>query len=322
MLRRLLALGAALVLLIVVVLGVKGCLDARARGALSDYARNVEQIVNETNQTSKRFFEKLEDPGNLSVTEFTSEVEADRSAVVNYTTRVEGLSAPGEMSSAQKSLELVYILRAAAMEQIADKMPTALGERGAPKAAAAITRQMQKLLAADIVYETVTRPEINGKLADNGLESDDVPKSTFLPGGTKWLDEGEVKAALGKVNGSTAETTTGGVHGLGLLGVRVGETELVAGVPNSVITEGTPEVQVEVQNQGESTENGITVVVTANGKETTQEIPTLEAGATGTANVPLTPAPEGETTLEVEAEPVPEEHVTTNNEATYTVNFE
>jgi len=82
MLRRLLALGAALVVLILIVLGVKGCLDARARGALSDYSRNVEQIVNETNQTSKRFFEKLEDPGSLSVTEFTGEVDADSSAAL------------------------------------------------------------------------------------------------------------------------------------------------------------------------------------------------------------------------------------------------
>jgi len=63
MLRRLLALGGALVVLILLVLGVKGCLDARARGALSDYPRNVEQIVNETDQTSKDFFSKLEDPG-------------------------------------------------------------------------------------------------------------------------------------------------------------------------------------------------------------------------------------------------------------------
>lgn len=324
MLRRLLALGAALVVLILIVLGVKGCLDARARGALSDYSRNVEQIVNETNQTSKDFFDKLEDPGNLSVTEFTTEVDADRSAMVNYLTRVEGLGAPGEMSRAQKSLELVYVLRAAAMEEIAKKMPTALGEAGAAKATAGIARQMQKLLAADIVYETVTRPEINGKLADNGIEGDDVPKSTFLPDGTKWLDEGEVKSALGKVNGATTEVTTGGVHGLGLLGVRIGETELVAEAPNTVVTEGTltPEVEVEVQNQGESTENGITVVVIADGKETTQEIASIEAGSTGTAVVPLTPAPEGETTLEVEAEPVAGEQVTENNEATYTVNFE
>jgi hypothetical protein len=322
MLRRLLALGGALVVLILIVLGVKGCLDARARGALSDYARNVEQIVNETNQTSKDFFSKLEDPGNLSVTEFTTEVDADRSAMVNYATRIDALSAPGEMSSAQKSLELVYTLRADAMEQIANKMPTALGEAGAPRATAGIARQMQKLLAADIVYETVTRPEIDGKLADNGLEGDDVPKSAFLPDGTKWLDEGEVKAALAKVNGSTTEATTGGIHGLGLLGVRIGETELVAEAPNTVVTEGTPEVEVEVQNQGESTENGITVVVTANGKETTQEIASIEAGATGTAVVPLTPAPEGETTLEVEVEPVPGEQFADNNKATYTVLFE
>ncbi len=223
MLRRLLALGAALVVLILIVLGVKGCLDARARGALSDYARNVEQIVNETNQTSKDFFGKLEDPGNLSVTEFTSEIDADRSAMVNYASRINGLSAPGELSSAQKSLEVVYLLRSAAMEQIANKMPTALGEAGAAKATAAIARQMQKLLAADVIYESVTRPEIDGKLADNGIEDSDVPKSTFLPDGTKWLDEAEVQSALGKVNGSTTEATTGGVHGLGLLGCGSGK---------------------------------------------------------------------------------------------------
>jgi hypothetical protein len=301
---------------------VKGCLDARARSALSDYARSVSQIVTETGQTSKDFFAKLEDPGNLSVTEFTGQVNADRSAMTNYKTRIEGLGAPGEMSSAQKSLELVYELRASAMETIAEKMPTALGEAGAPRATAAIARQMQKLLAADVIYETVTRPEIDGTLAANGIEGDDVPKSTFLPGGTKWLDEAEVKSALGNVSGSSGGTASPGVHGLGLLGVRIGETELIEEAPNSVVTEGTPEVEVEVQNQGESTENGLTVVVIANGKETTEEISSLEAAATETAVVPLTPAPKGETTLEVEVEPVPGEEFSENNEATYTVNFE
>ena len=52
-----------LIVLILIVLGVKGCLDARAHRALSDYARNVTQIVKETEQTSKGFFGKLSDPG-------------------------------------------------------------------------------------------------------------------------------------------------------------------------------------------------------------------------------------------------------------------
>ena len=322
MLRRLLALGGALVVLVLIVLGVKGCLDARARGALSDYSRDVKQILIETGQTSKDFFGKLEEPGGLSVTEFTGQVDADRSAMTNYKTRIEGLSAPGEMSSAQKSLELVYTLRASAMETIAAKLPTALGEAGAARATAAITKQMQTLLASDIVYESVTRPEINGKLADEGITGDDVPKNTFVPDGTKWLEESEVSSALGSVSGSSGGEPSPGVHGLGLVGTSIGETELTAESTTSVVTEGTPEVEVTVQNQGESTENGVTVVVIANGKETTQEIATLEAAAEETAVVPLTPAPEGETELEVKVEPVPGEQFTDNNEATYTVIFE
>lgn len=322
MLRRLLALGAALVILILVVLGVKGCLDARARGALSDYARNVQEIVQETSQTSKSFFGKLEEPGELSVSEFSQQVESDRSAIDNLLIRVEGLGAPGEMGGAQKSLEIVYELRAAAMDTIAAKMKTALGEAGAKAATAVIARQMQKLLAADVTYESVTRPEINGKLEDNGVEGHEVPKSTFVPGGIKWLDDGEVTKALGNVTGATVGSPAPGTHGLGLVAVRIGENELVPEVPNSVVVEGTPEVEVEVENQGESTENGVTVVVTANGHETTQEIPALEVGVAESAVVPLTPAPEGKTTLEVEVEPVPGEEFTTNNEATYTVDFE
>jgi len=124
------------------------------------------------------------------------------------------------------------------------------------------------------------------------------------------------------VSGTTAGPPSAGSHGLGLVGVRIGESELVPETLNSVAVEGTPEIEVEVENQGESTENGITVVVTANGKETTSEIPTLEVGVAEAAVVPLTPAPEGETTLEVKVEPVPGEEFTDNNEATYIVDFE
>lgn len=322
MLRRLLALGGALVVLILIVLGVKGCLDARARGALSDYSRDVKQILIETGQTSKDFFGKLEDPGGLSVTEFTGQVDADRSAMTNYKTRIEGLSPPSGLGSAQGSLELVYTLRAAAMETIAAKMPTALGEAGAARATAAIAKQMQTLLAADVIYESVVRPEINGKLADEGITGSDVPKQTFVPDGTKWLEEEEVAKALGSVSGSTGGEPSPGVHGLGLVGTSIGETELTAETTNSVVTEGTPEVEVTVQNQGESTENGVTVVVTVDGKETTQEIAALEAAAEETAVIPLTPAPKGLVELEVKVEPVPGEQFTENNEATYSVNFE
>jgi hypothetical protein len=321
-LRRGLALGGGLLLLIVVVLGVKGCLDARKNRALGDYARNVTQIVEETDTTSKDFFGKLSDPEGLSVTEFINLVSADRSAMDNYASRVDGLSAPGDMSHAQNALELVYELRSSAMSEIAEKMSTALGDVGAEKATKSIAAQMRILSGSDVLYASVVRPEINGVLAANGIEGDDVPKSVFLPDGTRWLDEAEVSAALGSVSGAAAGETSG-IHGLGLIGTSVNGTELTAESTTGVVSEGTPEVEVEVENQGESTENGITVSVTVNGGAPLQgQIDSIGAAESETAVIPLTPAPSGEATIEVKVDTVPGEQVSQNNEASYTVAFE
>jgi len=304
------------------VLGVKGCLDARKNRELSDYARNVTQIVEETDTTSKSFFEKLDEPGGLSVTEFINQVSADRSAMDNYASRVDGLSAPGDMSHAQNALELTYELRASAMNEIAEKMSTALGDVGAQQATQSIAMQMRKLLGGDSLYAAVVRPEIDGVLAANGIEGSDVPKSIFLADETRWLDEGEVSAALGSVSGSSTSSASG-VHGLGLIGTSVNGTELTAESTTSVVSEGTPEVEVEVANQGESTENGINVSVSVSGGTTLSgTVDSIGVGESETVSIPLTPAPSGEVTLEVKVDTVPDEKVSENNEASYNVAFE
>ncbi len=308
-------------MLILIVLGVKGCLDARKNRALSDYARNVSQIVEETDQTSKAFFDKLSDPGGLSVTEFTTQVSADRSAMDNYASRVDGLDTPGDMSHAQTSLELVYELRASAMNEIAEKMSTALGDVGSEAAMKAVAKQMRRLLASDELYAAVTRPEIDAVLAANGIEGSDVPKSVFLADETRWLDESEVSSALSTVSGGSGETAR--IHGLGLIGTSVDGTALTAESTTSVISEGAPEVEVEVANQGESTENGISVSVTVSGGSTLEgTIDSIGAGESQTVSIPLTPAPSGEVALEVKVDTVPGEQVSENNEASYTVAFE
>jgi hypothetical protein len=256
------------------------------------------------------------------VTEFQTEVAADRSAMDNYLARVDSLSAPGDMSRAQNALELVYELRDSAMTKIADKIPVALGEAGSDTALTAIARQMRTLMASDILYASVVRPEINAVLADNGIEGDDVPESVFLPDETKWLDETTVSSALSSISGGGGETS--GVHGLGLLGTNVNGTELVADATTAVgLEEETPEVEVEVQNQGDSTENSVTVSVNVEGGASVdQTISSIGAGEIQSIVIPLVPAPSGTVTLEVEVQPVPGEQVTSNNEAAYTVEFE
>jgi CARDB len=322
LLRRGLALGGGLLLLVLIVLGIKGCLDARANRELSDYSRSVAQIVEETEQTSTGFFKKLEDPGNDSVTDFVAEVDAARSAMDNYRERIDDIGAPGDMKRAQSNLELVYALRANAMDEIAEKMSTALGDVGSEQAMRSIAMQMRKLLGADVLYAAVVRPGINNVLAANGIDGSDVPKSVFLADETRWLDESEVSAALASVSGSSGGSVSG-LHGLGLISTGVNGTELSAESTTSVGSEGTPEVEVEVANQGESTENGINVSVSvSDGTTLSGTLDSIGAGESQTVAIPLTPAPSGEVTLEVTVDTVPGEQVSENNEASYTVAFE
>ena len=322
LLRRALALGVGLLILILFALGVRGCLNARKERALSDYAGNVTQIVEETKRTSSSFFGKLSDPGELSVTEFVAEVNADRSAIDSFTARIDGLDTPGDMGGAQETLELVYELRSAAMGRIAERMSTALGDVGSERAMKVIANQMKTLVAADVLYAQVTRPQINNTLSAEGLEGDEVPPSVFVPEGTEWLDESNVVSALGSISGATGAATPG-VHGLGLLATTIGGAELTPEGSTAVSTEGPPEVEVQVQNQGESTENGITVTVSVEGGGSLQgTINSIAAGETESVTIPLTPAPKGAVTLEVDVQTVPGEQVSDNNKASYTVEFE
>ena len=133
-----------------------------------------------------------------------------------------------------------------------NKMSTALGNVGAAEGDRRIIAwQMQKLLAE---RRRSTRRWCGRKSTAcspaNGIEGSDVPKSVFLPDGTKWLDEATVSAALGSVSGSTAAATPG-VHGLGLIGdQRQRHRTDRRNRPRRSPSEGTPEVEVKVAEPG------------------------------------------------------------------------
>lgn len=327
MVRRAIALGAGLLVLILLVFGAKGCLDARKNRSLENYANSVTQIVNETNALGKSFFTRLSDPGQLSVTEFTSEIQSDRSAMDGFLSRVEKLDTPGDMSAAQDSLTLVYQLRASAMGVIADRMSTALGTEGADQARRQIASQMEVLSAADVLYNLVTRHQIDNTIASNGANAPEMPVSTFIQKPGDWITAEAIDSALGGVEGTTSTEDPGDdlSHGTGIdpaSSVTIGGTALSPDTTTTLPAGTDPTVEVAVQNQGEATENDVTVSISVDGGTPLQaKIPEIAAQSTGTASIPLTPAPTGEVTIDVTVEAVPGENLTDNNEASYTVNF-
>ncbi len=319
--RRGIAAGAGLLVLILLVLGVRGCLNARKERALENYGENVAAIVDETRQVSNSLFQQLEDPGGLSVTEYTNDIASDRSGLDSLLQRTEQLDVPGDMSDAQRAFELTMQLRRNALTNMSNSIATALGDEGSEEAIDKIAFQMKALLASDVLYRQVARPEMEQALADNGIDDVTIPPSKFLPDDS-FLDPTTIEDALSGVSGNTTAATPG-IHGLGLIQTSANGTVLEDGVPATVSAGDQPELEVEVQNQGDSDESGVTVSVTVDGGQPIeQQLSSIAAGDTATVQIPITPAPEGQATLEVEVQPVPGEQVSDNNVASYEVTFQ
>lgn len=310
-----------LVVLVLLVLGVKGCLNARHERALKDYARNVSAIVGESNGITGGFFKRLQSPGSLNTTEYEAEIASDRSGLDSLLTRTQDLSVPGDMSSAQQAFKLTIQMRRNALTNISNSVATALGKEGRLGAEKKIAFQMKAFLASDVLYRQIAAPDMVEALKNNGIDDVSIPTSKSLPNDS-WLDSTTVQQALSQVSGASAAATPG-IHGLGLIQTSANGQVLTAGSPATVSAGGKPELEVQVQNQGTATETGVTVSVTVNGGQPIQQqISSIAPGATETVKIPLTPAPRGQATLNVEVQPVPGEQVASNNKATYTVTFQ
>lgn len=335
--RQAVALGAGLVVLLLLVFGVKGCLDSRKDRALRDYNREVTAIITSSNeQVSAPFFDLLSAGGEAA--ELEQGVNEVRVVADEDVARAESLDVPGDMDDAQRYLELTLNLRAEALQKIADRIAAAKAtgqdnRQTAEEAVQQIAGQMSAFLASDVVYTQRVAPLIKQALDDNDVSGQSIATSQFLPS-IAWLDPDQVAQALNAQRaaggqGANAEPAPG-THGHGIEGVSLGGVALEpGGAVNRVTVSSNLAFTVQVANQGENDETDVEVFarIRAPGTDTISVRTTLQqtkAGTTAEATIPLDePPPIGTpTTIEVEVRPVPGEKVTDNNKSEYTTLFE
>jgi hypothetical protein len=184
-----------------------------------------------------------------------------------------------------------------------------------------ISNAMGSLYASDILWKQIGSPEIKKVNEEENVDAVPLPAGNFMPANaTDFLDQATLVTKLGAITGTAA--TTGGTHGLQLLQTDVGGTTLQPDTTNTVASDAS-EIDIQVQNSGDSDESGIEVTATLGGNELTGQLQALSAGETGTVKIPLTskPTPGTDTTLEVVVHPVLGEQLTDNNQSTYTVVF-
>jgi hypothetical protein len=326
MIRRSIGVGAAVLAIILLVVGVNGCLDARKDRAYRSYADDVRALVRSEQQVSAQLFKVLSTPSKGDPLAVQTQLNALRVDAQQLADRVDGTDHPDELNSANNWLSVAFQFRADAIASIAEKSPTALGDKGSRPAIESIAGQMQALLASDVIYLQRALPALNAAYDERGID-ETFPGDRFLPE-LSWLDPDVVARRIAKVGGGTSKAATPGLHGTGLQGVSVqpAGTDLTDQGVNRVALADQLSFDVQVQNQGESEETDVTVTITIqDGKRITldQDIPRIAAGGSETVSIPLTEAPAtGKVSdVTVEVAPVPGEGTKDNNKNSYQVVF-
>jgi hypothetical protein len=333
--RRLVAAGVGLVVIIVLVLGVKGCLNSRQEQALKDYNRDVASLVQESDANTDEFFTALT-TGGTSPTDVQAQINELRRRAKTQTKQAEGFSVPGDMKAPQRNLLLTLGLIEESMGKVAEKMLPALSTDAATAepAVLAITGEMQSFVAADVVYTRRVVALIKQVLEDHGIGGQTIQASSYLPN-LGWLDAGTVArrihADAGRGAGAAASTQppAPGLHGHGLLGVTVGDATLQTGTnaANSLPASSDVIFNVKFANQGENNEADVSVKVTIRGGGKTitaqKTVDQTTPGNETTVAVPLGESPPigVGVKITVEIRKVPGENNVTNNKAEYPAIF-
>jgi hypothetical protein len=335
MVRRTLAIGAGLLVLILLILAFRGCLNARNEQAIKDYVGGSTELIDQSKLEGNQLFELLGGAGDQDdAVDAANVVNGLRSESATLVDRANDLDAPDEVSTAQTNLLDALELRRDALAAVANALPGALADEERRESTADIAEVMQVFLASDVLLKYRFMPSLQQSLRDEDLLNEvTLPRQgrlEFVPD-VQWVDPGfvadEIAGLRGTGGGGDDEAAAPGLHGNGLGTVTLGGVALVPGASATVPLSDDLSFEVQVVNQGENNETDVNVRVTVgegnDATELEEAIPEIAIGEQQTVTIPLAERPPtGENVpVTVEVEPVPGEEMTDNNTAEFTVIF-
>jgi hypothetical protein len=328
MVRRTIAIGGGLLLFVLLVFGVRGCLDARKERAMEDYVRGANELVDLSKAESRQLFDVLgAGTGQDQAVDQQNQANALRVDSATLSDRARDLDVPDELSEAHDYFLEALDLRRDGLAEIASELPGALAQEERRESTAQIANVMRVFLASDVLLVSRFKP-----ILDDALKAEEVtvptkrpPALTFVED-ISWVDPDFVADEIEGIRAADG-TETAGLHGNGLGAVSLAGTALTPGGSATVALTQDAAFDVEVVNQGDSTETDVRVSVTVGSGgdaiEAEETIDEIAAGEAKAVTIPLSrQPPTGQNVpITVRVEPVQGEEVTDNNEGEFTVIF-
>jgi hypothetical protein len=331
MMRRLIAAGAILVVLILIVLGVRSCQISARNSSLKDYTNNLSSLNQQSVQTGTQFFNQLSGGNKAgSAPALTNQLNETRIQADNQLTHAHGLDVPDEMKGAQQNFLLALQMRRDGIAAVAGRIGEALGTTTSKDAVNEIAADMARFYASDVLYKDYTTDLVSGALksanisvgGDTGVTID---AHQFLPN-IQWLTPAFVASTLGaQVPAQAGGKPAPGLHGHSLESVSVGGTTLQTGSTNTLPASQPPKITLNITNGGTNVEHNVVCKVSISGTAVSGQttVPQTAAGQSTTCQVALSSAPPaGNYTLTATVQPVPGEKNNANNTLTFPVTFQ
>ena len=328
--RRLLAGGVGLVVVILLFVLIKSCRDSAREESFKTYVRDVGALVQESEQQSHALVQLLSRPGRRSPLELQTQVNSYQSDAAQLVDRARDTDHPDDLDTAQRYFVESLELRRDGMGRIARELPTALGDQGREEATGRIAVTMRSFLASDVIYNDRFLPNLIGPLEDEKLRGDvTIPQSSFLPD-LQWLRPTVVTERVEAIRGGAGSGPAApGLHGTALVGVTAkpgGKALTEAGATDIQVS---PRLSFDVafSNGGEHEERDVTVRISITGAGAPivreQRLPSIKPGEQKTVSIPLaaTPPTGRPVKIAVEVKAVPGEKKVDNNKATYPAIF-
>ena len=328
--RTIAGVGLALVA-ILLILGVRGCLNARSEQAIEDYGNDSAELLRASKLQGDQLFELLQSQGGTDETvNINNALNGYLVEAGNFVDRANDLDVPDDMAEAQDALVEVLELRRDGFTRTADAMKVALGDQDRRQGTQDVTAAMQVFLASDTIDTIRFRPPLREVLEEEQLREPDLPRQPFVPD-VEWLDEAFVAdqiEALRTGTGAPDGDAAPGLHGNGIAAVSLGGVALTPGATDATVQLSEDlAFDIQVQNQGENTETDVTVTVQVgegdDAIERDEVIDTIAAGEIKPVTIPLAEQPPAgqSVPITVEVQAVPGEEKTDNNVQEFSVIF-
>lgn len=320
--RQAVALGALLIVIVLIALGVHSCQVSADNSALQSYTSQVSGLIQQSNANGAALFRTLSGAAGAGASTTQTAVNSAGNTARSLLGEVRALSVPSQMQGANSKLVFAMQMRSDGIDQIATQIQPAIG--GSASALDFIALQVARLYSSDVVVKDYAGPEIASAMNAAGVRFNNLPAGQFVPS-LGWMSPAYIAQQLHvKLKGATsAGTCQTQPCGHALNSVSVGGATLQPGSQNAV-SSTTPTFTLNFSNTGKSTETGVVCKVTVNGTSVsgTATVAQTLPGKTYNCNVTLrSAAPAGTQTIVAEIEKVPGETNLSNNSNTYPVTF-